>query len=769
MLSAAMTKPELVDLARRLHATHGLLPVPVTGKLPIGGTGWNMMPLEARIRSINTSECTGVGIQCGLVFHPTLGPVEARGLDCDIDDREKSMLFNSTLQNFFTCDQWRWGRRPATIVFTQPGIIKQEKFGPVQLLGAGKQLVWDGVYQNRTPLQSDPPAYWHEGPSIFSKMPPVVTAVTLQTALEAGLAAAGIPIVQKSMLISAPLSAEDLAMLTPANLSEFLGAVKSMLFDVDQSPTGSGRGTKLHHLGLKYGALIKASGCAPALTDAAREVTRDMIEFDTVQTYSPILNEIGGAAENAFAMLPGTLGQGDRRDFARGVGASGGHGQRIAVERAKNPLLMPTGREHPAQTSKDLMQKNLPPLRFIVDRFLTDSGCIVFAGKPKIGKGWIMLELAMSIAEGGTFWGERCMRNEVLMYMLEDNERRIKERITILRPGGLDVDNRLRFRYSVDGPFYVNSDGTGTLLDDIRKHMQSFPFIKFIVVDVLQRVRGTQERTDNAYQVDYKVIGAIQKLASELDILIIVVHHVKKGKVDDAIDAINGSFGVIGAADGGIIIGKDGDVVKVESRMRDIADFEFDLIKENGSPMWKPAQTVRELFGPSDGTKTQSVLLALNAAKCCLTAGDVAKRTGLTEKNVSTYLSRLMTAGQITRPSRGWYMANGLKQRERAKGIIDVLRRCPRIAATPEIRAQYAPNADIPVEATYMVLTDVAIREIDAGFVNAKEALHSIKHRGIFVLNSDTLWLIGPEWDEPEQRPMQPNPFAIKMPWETQT
>jgi hypothetical protein len=699
----------------------------------------------------------------GLVFHPVLGPVEARTLDCDIDDRQKSMLFAGTLQSYFTASQWRWGRRPATLVFTNPGIIKQEKFGPVQLLGAGKQVVWWGDYRNKLPEASDPREYWHEGPSIFDLQPPVVPAETLRQALEAGLAAAGIVTQKKSMLSeAAPLTAADLAMLTPLNLETFCAEIKSMLFDVDNSPQGSGRGTKLFNLGLKYGALIKASGYAPALTDAARGIIPNYVEYEPVS--NSILAAIGQMADEAFASLPGTLRQGDCRDFARGVGASKGLAQNVYVLKAKLPLPIPSGREHPGQTAEALMQENLPPLRFLVNRFLTDSGCIVLAGKPKIGKGWIVLELGMSIPEGGKFWGEQCEHGEVLMYMLEDNKRRVKERIGILRPFGMEAKGNLRFRYSADGPFYVNADGTGSLLDDIRAHVTSFPKIKLVVVDVLQRVRGIQDKSDNAYQIDYKVIGAIQKLATELNVLIMVVHHLKKGRVDDAIDSISGSFGVSGASDGSIIIGKEGDVVKVESRMRDIADFEFELIKEGGSPMWKPAITAAEMFAPSEGTKTSSVLLALNAAACCLTAGDISIRTSINEKNVSTYLLRLMKTNQVCRPYRGAYMAVGLPYRERIHGVVDMLKRMPKTLATNEIKAQYAPNS-APPEATYMILYAAAIKEIEAGFVDGKDCLNSLKIRGLAVYNSDTVWLIGDDWGEQQPVP-RTNPFAFKMPWE---
>ena len=151
-----MTRTELVKLARDLYAIHGLMPVPVAGKIPLGGTGWNLLPIETRLALIESESCTGIGMQMGLIFHPVLGPKEARTIDCDIDDRQKSMLFAGTLQNYFQPTHWRWGRRPATLVFTDPGIIKREKFGDVQLLGAGKQVVYWGDYHNKIPLSTDP-------------------------------------------------------------------------------------------------------------------------------------------------------------------------------------------------------------------------------------------------------------------------------------------------------------------------------------------------------------------------------------------------------------------------------------------------------------------------------------------------------------------------------------------------------------------------------------------------------------------------------------
>jgi hypothetical protein len=762
-----------LQFARDLYAVHGLLPVPVAGKVPISGTGWNLLDLDTRLRIATSNSCTGIGIQFGLIFHPVLGPVEARCIDCDIDDPPPRNAFMAAIN----VDQWRWGRRPAMLVFTEPNVIKREKFGPVQLLGAGKQAVWIGAYINSAPRPDDPKEYWHSVPSIFDRMPPHIPADLLRRTIETALASAGVSIAEQHAVDATPLSADDLASLDADSAGQFAAEIKSMLIDVQNAPTGTGRGTKLHHLGVKYGALIKASGHAPMLMDGVRSITPadKLIEYDTVKKHA-FLSDIGRVAEDAFIQLPGTLGAGDKRDFARGVGMSAGYGQRLAIEKKKHALLMPTGREHPGQTASDLLRSNLPPITYMVNNILPDTGCIILAGKPKAGKSWIVLDLALAVIRGTTFWGQQVKQGGVLMYMMEDGPRRISNRLKTMQAGVLGNEtDHLRFRYSADGPFYVDSNGTGTLLDDMTKHMVDFPGTQLIVVDVLQRVRGTVERSDNAYQVDYKFVAAMQKLAVQYGILILVVHHTKKGKVEDAIDSISGSFGVIGAADGGIVVGKEGNVLRVQSMMRDIPDFDLELTKEEGSPVWKPVLNGHSFSsnvpGGSDAAvssgKGYAVLHILAAAACELTIGDVARRLNDDEKQIAVYLSRLTKSGQAVRTSRGFYMASGLPRRERAEGVINTIKSMLFLTpVTSEIEAKYAPDG-APEGAVLMTTTDKMLMELKACFFEEKKTLDALQLRGSLVYNSDTVWLIGPEWTEQPQQMQFPNPFAqVRMPWE---
>ena len=50
-------------------------------------------------------------------------------------------------------------------------------------------------------------------------------------------------------------------------------------------------------------------------------------------------------------------------------------------------------------TATDLQKKDLPPIRFIVDRLLS-VGLNILASPPKYGKSWMVLALCLAVASG---------------------------------------------------------------------------------------------------------------------------------------------------------------------------------------------------------------------------------------------------------------------------------------------------------------------------------------------------------------------------------
>jgi hypothetical protein len=95
-----------------------------------------------------------------------------------------------------------------------------------------------------------------------------------------------------------------------------------------------------------------------------------------------------------------------------------------------------------------LMTKTFEPIKYVVPNYIVE-GVTLLAGKPKIGKSWLGLDMAIAVATGGTVLGEQCEQGDVLYCALEDNERRLQDRIQKIAPNEKLWD---RFTYTVEMP-----------------------------------------------------------------------------------------------------------------------------------------------------------------------------------------------------------------------------------------------------------------------------------------------------------------------------
>ena len=73
-------------------------------------------------------------------------------------------------------------------------------------------------------------------------------------------------------------------------------------------------------------------------------------------------------------------------------------------------------------SAAELRGKSFPPIRFVAPPFIPE-GCTILAGRPKIGKSWLMLAVGLDVA---------CEGGDVLYLALEDNERRLQTRMAKL-------------------------------------------------------------------------------------------------------------------------------------------------------------------------------------------------------------------------------------------------------------------------------------------------------------------------------------------------
>src|SRR5271167_1964970 len=81
-----------------------------------------------------------------------------------------------------------------------------------------------------------------------------------------------------------------------------------------------------------------------------------------------------------------------------------------------------------------LQTMTFPPLKFILPG-LVPEGATLLVSRPKLGKSWLVLDLALATAAGRFTLGElKPASGDVLYLALEDGKRRLQQRLTRLLP-----------------------------------------------------------------------------------------------------------------------------------------------------------------------------------------------------------------------------------------------------------------------------------------------------------------------------------------------
>ena len=162
-----------------------------------------------------------------------------------------------------------------------------------------------------------------------------------------------------------------------------------------------------------------------------------------------------------------------------------------------------------------------------------------------MGKSWLALWLAVTVAKGDSVWGMPVKQGTTLYLCLEDST--------------LRVQNRL-FEITEDAPanvyFATDSSMLGKGLEDqLHIFLAEHTDTVLIIIDTLQMIRGTGY--DNTYANDYRDLSALKKIADESGIAILLIHHLRKETADDVFSRISGTTAISGAVDSSFTLIED--------------------------------------------------------------------------------------------------------------------------------------------------------------------------------------------------------------------
>ena len=216
-------------------------------------------------------------------------------------------------------------------------------------------------------------------------------------------------------------------------------------------------------------------------------------------------------------------------------------------------------------------------------------GTYLFAGAPKVGKSFLMAQLAYHVSTGLSLWGYTVHKGTVLYLALEDDHRRLQGRL--YRMFGMDGTDNLRFA------IYAKQLGVG-LEEQLKKFVQEHSDTKLIIIDTLQKVREAGG-DKYSYANDYEVVGKLKRLADDCGICLLLVHHTRKQQPDDKFDMISGINGLLGAADGAFLLQKekrtDGSAI-LDVAGRDQQEQRLYLTKSRERLVWELERTETELW-----------------------------------------------------------------------------------------------------------------------------------------------------------------------------
>jgi AAA domain/Bifunctional DNA primase/polymerase, N-terminal len=297
--------------------------------------------------------------------------------------------------------------------------------------------------------------------------------------------------------------------------------------------------------------------------------------------------------------------------------------------------------------AKGLNGMRFDPIKFVVPDYIVE-GLTLFAGKPKIGKSWMLLHVAFAVAEGGLTLGNiHCQEGDVLYAALEDNMRRVQSRLTKLFGTTPEWPDRLHLICEMPR---LTEGG----LDFIKSWIEGAERPRLIIIDTLAMVRMPNRKDQNSYDADYQAVQQLRTLALKYGVAIVLVHHLRKAEADDVFDTISGTLGLTGAPDTIMVIKRDAIGTTLHARGRDLLEIEKAIQFDAGTCTWSISGNVGEV---RKSAERAAIVTALEEAGTePLTPNQIASHCGMKPGNVRFLLARMLADGVIKKMSYGKYV-----------------------------------------------------------------------------------------------------------------
>lgn len=302
-------------------------------------------------------------------------------------------------------------------------------------------------------------------------------------------------------------------------------------------------------------------------------------------------------------------------------------------------------------SAADLVGREFKEPKWAVPQIVSE-GLTILAGKPKTGKSWAGLDFAVAVAGGYSALGNiECEQGDVLLLALEDNDRRLHQRLRAVlqgkaAPAALQIATQWR-----------RADAGG--LDDLQSWLGSHHRARLVLIDTLQMIRGQRSKTEGVYADDYQAVSRLKMLADKSGVPFVVIHHLRKETAGDPLESVSGTAGITGSADTIAVLKREpkDSFGMLYVRGRDVPEAEIPMQFDEDTGKWL------RLTGADDFRRSKQrrdIIRALLDAGEPMHPVEIADAIGMPRSksvNIRMLLKKMREAGDVTLHLDGRYTA----------------------------------------------------------------------------------------------------------------
>jgi hypothetical protein len=196
----------------------------------------------------------------------------------------------------------------------------------------------------------------------------------------------------------------------------------------------------------------------------------------------------------------------------------------------------------PRETLTELLAADIPPPLQLFEG-LMHEGMLLFGGKSKRGKSWLMFDLALSLAVGRSgFRHFDCPQARPILYLaLEDGRARLQGRAKAIQPN-LTTAHMFHLMYTFPP---LTEGGLEVLAQEIATEKYGL-----VIIDVLAKLETPKAgKSDKNYHDIYEMFTPLQELRKQHPFCLAMLTHLRKQEADDVFDSLLGSVAYQGAQD----------------------------------------------------------------------------------------------------------------------------------------------------------------------------------------------------------------------------